>query len=629
MVSDGTFYDIVKEGIGVNMRNLLIIMALFALCSVSTAQFQPGFGMGSVNVPPVAVPDQSKPAVRVEVINSHSKLAVGTESVLAVVLNIEPDGHLYANPNHDGIGLPTTLEYKQVSGVDFALPIYPAGYEYEDKNIDSTDMVYDGRVVIYLPFRLAEDYSSDSVELNLSLKGLYCTETQCLPWSDSVSIAIVVENESVLSNNDSSVFSGISLAGYFDPVTEVLPGESRSSSSAVSIVGNVLLAMLGGLIMNVMPCVLPVIPLKVLSIIKQGQNAKASGDSYKALKLSLAFSAGIILLFAVLGLVLSLFNMAYGQQFQYLPFRMGMFLLVFIMSLSMLGLFEVVLPLRLANAGAVSSGYVGTFMMGIMATLLATPCSAPFLGGILVWALSQSAYMSLVIFISIGLGMAFPYVLLTAFPSLLDKMPAAGNWMVRLKEGFAYIMLAVAVYMVTWFSSDQVVPLLFLALTVAFGFWLSFQVVNFMTPPVKRYIVRLLALALVLLVGYAGFAGGGSDTGLTNELSFSEIISAREEALAKGRPVFMEFTADWCPNCKFVEATVLNTDTFAQALKSSNALFLKVDWTNQNDAIKAELERLGSKSVPFSAVFHPDNPGKPIILRDIYTLDAALDALSR
>ncbi|MBN2064701.1 MAG: thioredoxin family protein [Sedimentisphaerales bacterium] len=611
------------------MRNLLIVMALFMLCGLSSGQFQPGFGLDSVKTPAVAVPEQAKPAVRVEVVNSHSTLAVGTESVLAIVLDIEPDGHLYANPNTDGIGLPTTLEYKAVAGVEFASPIYPTGYEYEDKNIGSTDMVYDGRVIIYLPLRLTEDYVGDKLELDLSLKGLYCTETQCLPWSESFSVATSVAVEPIVSNNESSIFSGVPLTGHFQPVNDVVSEVSEPVSSSVSIVGNILLAMLGGLIMNVMPCVLPVIPLKVLSIIKQGQHAKASGDSYKALKLSLAFSAGIILLFAVLGLVLSVFNMAYGQQFQYLPFRMGMFLLVFIMSLSMLGLFEVVLPLRLSSAGAVSSGYAGTFMMGIMATLLATPCSAPFLGGILVWALSQSAYMSLVIFISIGVGMAFPYVLLTAFPSLLDKMPAAGNWMVRLKEGFAYIMLAVAVYMVTWFSSNQVVPLLFLALTIAFGFWLSFQVVNFMTPPFKRYIVRMLALVLILVVGYAGFAGGSSDMEQANGLSFAEILSAREDALAQGRPVFMEFTADWCPNCKFVEATVLNTDAFAQAIKSSNTLFLKVDWTNQNDAIKAELERLGSKSVPFSVVFHPEDPGKPIILRDIFTLDAALKALKR
>ncbi len=610
--------------------SFLLLLTLF-ITSAASAQLKPMFDYGKKADKVVVEVDEGKKVdVSLELMNGS--LVPGEPSLLAVVLAVNGDGHLYANPNSDGIGLPTVVSLAPVNGLEVGQIQYPEGESYTDAASGSTDMIYEGQIVIIVPVKLSEGFSGDNISFEISLKGLYCTNSQCLPWSDSVDLLVNTSSvdDALVVDSVSDIFSGLNPGSYFDVAGKSVSlsdqAQTVENSGVALVLVNIFFAMLAGLIMNIMPCVLPVIPLKVLSIIKQGQQAKASGDNFKALKLSLAFAAGIIILFAALGLVLSGFNMAYGQQFQSFTFKLTMFLLVFVMALSMFGLFEIILPSSLASLGVVKDGYAGSFMMGIMATLLATPCSAPFLGGILYWALEQSAAMTLVIFISIGFGMSFPYVLLTAFPKFVDRIPAAGNWMVRLKEGLAFVMLAVAAYMVSWFSQDQIPALLFLAVAVAFGLWLSFQVVNFMSPPAKKYSARIIAILLVLVVGFSGFAGSEGGSKVVSD-SFSDIIRMRTEALAEGRPVYMEFTAQWCPNCKYVEHTVIKNEAFQNKLTEKNALLLIVDWTDNSDEIKQELNRLGSKSIPFTAVFHPGKEDRPILLRDIYSLQSALDAL--
>ena len=447
------------------MRNIfvIIIVALVSVCC--NAQLQPIFEFKKAEPAVVDKPVEQKP-VDVSYRLLHKTAAVGEESVIAVVLDMVGEGHLYANPNDDGIGLPTELVAGKINGVDFKTPLYPKGEFHEDKT-GSGDMIYDGRAILYLPFTVESSFDSESFTADISLRGLYCTDTQCVPWGSSVQVVVPVGSSSVLNDADSSYFDDFNTA---NKVSSDISVSGVQGAGEVSVVVNIFFAMLAGLIMNIMPCVLPVIPLKVLSIIKQGQQARESGEKYKALKLALAFSAGIISLFAVLGLVLSGFNMAYGEQFQYFSFRLSMFLLVFIMALSMFGLFEIVLPSRVSNLSVVKDGYLGSFMMGIMATLLATPCSAPFLGGILYWALGQSAIMTLIIFVSIGVGMSLPYIILTAFPDLIDRMPTAGNWMIRLKEGLAFVMLGVVVYMVTCSMSSRCLACLHFVLRLHLGY---------------------------------------------------------------------------------------------------------------------------------------------------------------
>ena len=606
------------------MKYKLLVIILLSVFTCLNAQLQDMFNLNAGAVGE----SEPKKETTVSVMAMHDTVGIDQATVLAIIIDVTEDEHLYANPNTDGIGLPTILEVEPVEGLEFGKPVYPTGQEYKDL-LGNIDMVYVGQTVLYLPVKNVSVTTESEIPVKIKLDGQICTEGgQCIRWDNSSTYNLKIDpaiSEPVMHADSGDVFASIDPDSYFAKVQPGTGGMDNDEASQWVIV-NILFAMLAGFIMNFMPCVLPVIPLKVLSIIKQGQQAKESGDNYKAFKLSLVFAAGIILLFAVLGLVLSGFSLAYGQQFQNFTFKLSMFLLVYIMALSMFGLFEIVLPASVSNIGVVKDGYLGSFMMGVMATLLATPCSAPFLGGILFWALNESAMMTLVIFISIGIGMSAPYVVLTAFPKLIDRMPTAGSWMLRLKEGLAFVMLGVVVYMSTWFKANEIAPLLALCVAIAFGLWLSFKVVNFTSPTGKKAIVRLIAIAVIALTGYLGL-GQADEAEAEEQVSFSEIVAAKEQALTDGQIVFMEFTADWCPNCKYVEKTVIKTDAFQDKLKETNAVFLLVDWTEENPEIKAELNRLGSKSVPFTAVFHPENPNDPILLRDIYTLQSALDAL--
>ncbi len=609
-------------------HKLLIIIFLSVIGSLS-AQFQDMLNLSENDTNK----QDKKPETRVLVKLMHNSVGVGQSSIVAVIMDIPENQHFYANENSGGIGLPTEMKVEPVEGLEFGTPTYPKGHEYKDM-AGNIDMVYEKEVTIYLPVKNVGIEENSQISLNITLDGQYCTESgQCFLWDDSVSAELKIDPELEMPdiNEDSaSFFDGMDAESYFQGKDVESANAQQSSGEDGWILIHILAALGAGVIMNLMPCVLPVIPLKVMSIIKQGQQAKESGDNFKSFKLSLAFAAGIILLFAVLGLILSIYNLNYGQQFQNFTFKLSMFLLVYIMGLSMFGLFEITLPSSIANIGAVKEGYMGTFMMGIMATLLATPCSAPFLGGTLFWALNSSAITTLIIFICIGIGMAAPYVILTAFPDLLNKMPTAGAWMIRLKEGLSFLMFGVAVYLATLFRPAEIIPLLSLAVAIAFGLWLSFKVVNFTTPTGKKYIVRAIAAAVILFTGVIGFGDSDSIGYLIladKGSSYSEIIAAKEKALDEGKVVYLEFTANWCPNCKYVEKTVLDTEAFAKKMNEVNAGMIIADWTQKDDAIKAELNRLGSKSIPFTAVFHPEKPDEPILLRDIYSLQSALDAL--
>ena len=385
--------------------------------------------------------------------------------------------------------------------------------------------------------------------------------------------------------------------------------------------------LVAGFLLNLMPCVLPVIPLKVLSIIQQSQTEAASGDRFKAVKLALVFSAGILLVFVGLAVLMSVFKILYGQQFQSNGFKLVMLVIIYGLSLSMFGMFEIVIPGRISNVAVVKEGYLGALAMGVLATLLATPCSAPLLGPVLAWSLSKDLAVTVAVFLVVGIGMSSPYVLLTAFPKLLHRVPKAGNWMIRLKQGLGFVMLGVSVYLIFLFPGHWHFALIVFCLLLAFGVWLGMVVVNFSSPAGKRRVARILALAVIAVGGWYVYSTAGAeveDHGA--EVSWQD---QKQQALWAGKNVMVEFTADWCPNCKAVELAVLKRQAFVEKLEQTNTVLVIADWTHEDATITAELNRLGSKSIPFAAVFSAKDPEKPILLRDIYSLDSAMKALEK
>lgn len=382
-----------------------------------------------------------------------------------------------------------------------------------------------------------------------------------------------------------------------------------------------LLAFVGGLILNIMPCVLPVIALKIFGFVQQ-----AGQDPGRVSRLGLAFAGGVFTFFFALALVVIGLKAAggalnWGFQFQN-PFLLaGLIALVFGFALNLLGVFEITLSsdanTKLANL-ANREGYGGAFVHGLFTTLLGTSCTAPFLSTSLGYAVTQPAPAVILLFLTIAAGMSLPYVLLTAQPAWLKYIPKPGAWMEHAKKVTGFIMLGVAIWLLTvlWTTRPDAGPgmawFLF-ALAVAAWIYGTFT---------RGAITLALALAIVaggyfaLLHGSlaaplrrAGTPANASKVGILWE----EFTEAKVTvAVAAGRPVFIDFTADWCINCKVFERTAIETEAVSKALKEKGVLTLKADYTHEDPAIKAALASFSRIGVPLYVLHRPGEP-TPIV----------------
>lgn len=399
-----------------------------------------------------------------------------------------------------------------------------------------------------------------------------------------------------------------------------------------SIVWILALAFVGGIILNVMPCVLPVIGLKILSFVEQSGQHRS-----RVFMLNLWYSLGLMsvfMLLATLAVVLNAtwgINFKWGQQFQHPEFAITLAAVVFAMGLSFLGVWEIPIPgfatTGEANKLAQQEGALGAFAKGVLTTVLATPCSAPLLGVVFTVALASPGAITYGLFGAIGLGMASPYLVIGAFPRLVRFLPKPGNWMKTFKEIMGFLLMGTVVYLISLINDDLIVPTAALLCGVGLACWWIGRV-----PGYEDLWVRLRAWAVggavtCLAVAFSfGYLTSESD----HKLPWEEFSRAKlEQHLAEGKTVMVDFTADWCPNCKYVEATVLNTQPSYQAVKDLKIVPMVADWTEPNEEIAAMLEELDSNSIPVLAIFPADNPDEPIVLRDVYTQQTYLEKLSQ
>ncbi|MEI6322784.1 MAG: thioredoxin family protein [bacterium] len=399
---------------------------------------------------------------------------------------------------------------------------------------------------------------------------------------------------------------------------------------------------LGGLILNLMPCVLPVISLKIFGFISQAGESPA-----RILRHGLAFTAGIFLWFLGLGVLVIVLKAGGSQvtwgafQFQNPLFVIGLSVLVFLFALNLFGVFELTLPGSTANSldqATTHDGYAGSFFQGLFATLLATPCTAPFLGSALGFAFGQSPVVILTMFASVAFGMSLPYLLLSARPGWRRFIPKPGVWMERLKQLMGFPLLATNLWLL-WVlqnqrGSDAVLALLALLLLFGFAAWVygSLQGVS------DRFFVTVILLMTVLLtIGLVLLLPGiikatpvaiseGSQKGIP-------WVAYTPDALRKlrdeGKPVLLDFTASWCLTCQFNERTAINVPAVRQLLSEKGITTMKGDWTNSDPAITAALKSFGRVGVPL-VVFYPAGKGsEPVVLPELLTESIILQALGR
>ncbi len=402
------------------------------------------------------------------------------------------------------------------------------------------------------------------------------------------------------------------------------------------------LGLIGGLVLNVMPCVLPVISLKIFGFIQQ-----ANEEPARIWRLGLAYVAGIFawfLGFAVLVIALKAAGREVGYSFQFQNpwFVVAMCAVVFVFALNLLGVFEVVLPgsVNEAAAGATTrEGYGGAFFQGLLATVLASACTAPFFGTALGFAFSQNAAVILAMFAAISLGMGLPFLVLTRFPAWLKFLPRPGAWMERVKQITGFLLLATVVWLLSIVGAlrgaDGVVWTSAFLLALGAACWVQGAFNTFAATPRGRWTARAVIAALVLLgggltlreVAHAERDSGpvvGNAESSGKRTPFSSQLAA---ALKENRPVFVDFTAAWCVNCKVNEKTVLATEPVQRALREKNAIFLTADWTDGAEDITRILKQFGRAGVPLYVVYPAGKPEDPIVLPELLTQRLVLDAL--
>lgn len=421
------------------------------------------------------------------------------------------------------------------------------------------------------------------------------------------------------------------------------PGQTRAtgnrppSTGSSGLLGTLVLAFVGGIILNLMPCVFPVLAIKILGFVNQSGN-----DRKKITAHGLVFALGVLVSFwALAGLLLVLraggAQLGWGFQLQSpaFVFAMASFLLIFALNLS--GLFEI--GLSATGVGGklqMKEGFGGSFFTGALATLVATPCSAPFLAPALGAALALSAGQSILVFTAIAVGLALPYLLLSIFPSAIKLLPRPGAWMETFKQFMAFPLYATVGWLL-WVLAGQTKDDDNALLLITFGFiliamaaWVYGRFVQAHGKP-RRQRVGLIFAVLLLIGGlYTGWpkdAPTASTDGsyqVTWDKWSPDAITAAQTA---GHYVYVDFTARWCATCQTNKAAVFHNDAVLAELAKKKVVLLRGDWTNRDPKITTELARWNRSAVPFNLIYAPGKT-EPVILPELLTPDRVLEAFA-
>jgi thiol:disulfide interchange protein DsbD len=467
-------------------------------------------------------------------------------------------------------------------------------------------------------------------------------------WPQKISGVFVVERNHQRYGFDlKSPISNKAPTGELISVAPENPAGGTSALSSQSLWQMLLYAFIGGLILNIMPCVLPVIALKILGFV-----GEARSEPRHVRKLGLIYALGVLVSFlalaaVVIGVKAAGHRAGWGMQFGSPVFVVCLTTLVTLVALNLFGVFEVALGGRaLDAAGGLASkhGAAGAFFNGVLATVLATPCTAPFLSIALGFAFAQKAPVILLMFLAVGVGLAAPYVVLSWNPAWLKFLPKPGAWMEKFKIAMGFPMLATAVWLFNLAAGSYGKSVLWLGVflvLVAFAAWIFGEFV-------QRGRARkglAFVIALILLVGGYAYA-------LESQLRWREPVTEADatgplkesadgidwqrwspEAMAKaradGHPVLVDFTADWCLTCQVNKKTSIEIPSVRAKLKSMNAIALLGDYTRFPDNITTELNRFSRAGVPLVLVYPKNSDADPIVLPEILTPGIVLDALDR
>lgn len=571
--------------------------------------------------------ESTKSPVQAQLLADTKKVEAGKPFRLSVLLKLEPGWHVYYKDAGDA-GLPTQVNWRLPQGFTAEQLEWETPETFKDSGIVTRG--YKDKTTISAVIHPPKIISSRAVELAADVKWLSC-KNACVPGHASVSTSLPVAS---VANSSPLTLS-----------SSDLPKTDDSQNLLLYLV----FAFTGGIILNFMPCVLPVIAIKLMSLLEH-----SAGGTQRTRLLGATFASGILVSFAFMALIVIALKAAgqqvgWGFQFQYPGFLIAMSAIVTLMALSLFGMFYVSVPTGQAKLDQLANqeGIAGTFFKGVLATTLSTPCTAPFLGAALGFAFAQPWWIVLSIFMAIGVGMALPYLVLTTKPEWLSFLPKPGAWMEKLKESMGFVLLATVVWLLYVLATEvgAIGTVLTVGFLVALALcsWIVSRFTDLSSGALRKGVVWSLAIAIGGLSFYAlighqwdQFAIGQTSTDVKREAhaDSNEIVwksfdpDALNEELAQGKTVFLDFTADWCLTCKVNETTILASKAVKDKLKTAHIVTMRADWTKQSPAITNMLNKFHRSGVPLYVIFPGTGKTEPIVLPEILTEAVLLEKLS-
>lgn len=586
------------------MKTLLSSLFLFAFAMSLEAQFSLA-GEGKVKA----------------TLASEVKVAAaGQPFRVAVKLVHEAHWHTYGKVlPAEVIGKPTTLKWTLPDGWKIEELPWPATREVESTD-GKKSQGYDGTV--YLPAMVTPTgKAGETVQISVKVDALVCDPQNCMPAKPEASLSITLSDKAEADPEMADIFG---------------PTEIKTLTTAVperSFAGYLLFAFIGGLILNIMPCVFPVLGIKIMSVVQQ-----AGEDKKQVLLHGLAYTLGILLCFWAMGGLVIALGKTWGFQLQSPGFVYGLCAFFLIFGLNMAGLFEIGASAVGVGANLQSRhGVSGSFFSGLLATVVATPCSAPFLGSALGYTVTLPGAQAMLMFTMIGLGLASPFLVLSLVPRLVSSLPRPGAWMESFKQGMSFLLFGTVAFLL-WVLTGMIEgqPLLFLMfglVIVALGCWIYGR----WSLPHKSARTRLIAVILAVGCMSGGLALGWPqvEKSAVNEgshveggLSWEAWSPEKEAELrAAKKPVYIDFTAKWCFTCQ-VNKRVYKDSALAQLITDKKVTLLKADWTNEDPRITKALSALGKAAVPVNVLYLPGE-NAPILLPELLTVENVSEALNK
>jgi len=614
------------------------------------------------------------------------RYAPGDTVAAGIEVSIPNGFYLYGNPLGPGIGKPLNLIINKNEDIEWIEARKSAARRFNPP-IGEWVWAYQSKAYFFIKGVLSKDFSGDSIESEIEIDALIC-KTICIPVKKQAVLNLSVGDagdgvksfitftdapnwqtryeksepmEFLLGDDlDSELFDydetleetgldlnieGLSLFEKNNPLTkDYLSSQEENliwdyspiqSKKEYNLLTAILIALLAGLALNITPCVFPMLGIRAISFVQGAGESRG-----RAFLSGIFFAGGIVSVFMLLAVLAAFAGFSWGQQFQNPYVTAGIIALIFLFSLGMFDFYTVMVPSGAAGAGRkAGSGLGSDFFKGMVATVLATPCGGPFLGALLAWALLQKPLTIFVLFTAMGIGMAVPYILLSSSRRLLSLLPKPGRWMEDFKHFMGFLLLAFALYLMKSLDMRLITMTIGICFTILCAASVNKRFAPFGVSLSKRVIVS--GVSVILLLAGTAFSVIYLSVKSSSQLSSNNSVSLNEtewnpfspEALknahAQGQNAVVNFTASWCSSCQVNKAVVLDSKAAIELHAGKNIALFTADVTNKNPQAESLLYHLGSRSIPFLAIFPADSPQEPLVMHGSLSKKRYLAAIKK